>query len=109
MQTYEHRHVVYLTADDVVDFWVRRRRGTVVDFAVNYRATVDGAPHTIIRYDTCHGQRLHVHRMWRRPKDRITYLERRRRTDYRSAATSALEDVAANWTRYRRMVLRGAR
>lgn len=101
MQIYEHRRSQHITAIDAIDFWIRRRGAMVIDFSVNYRIFLHDEWHPAVRYDTAHGQCLHVHRHWRGGED-IEWLERTRRMDYGDAATAALADVRDNWQDYRR-------
>lgn len=100
MQINESDWTKWLTVTDAVDVWIRRRGRIVVDFVVNYRADLGDGWSGVLRYDTSHGQRLHVHRLWR-TRHAVERLEPARRTDYRGPLAAALEDVQANWRRYR--------
>lgn len=99
MQIYDHRSIRFLTDTDVLDVAFSRRGRRIIDFVVNYRTYWDGSWQEVVRYDTSHGQRLHIHRFW---SDVFEWLEEQRQQDYGQALTEALDDLDRHWRRYRR-------
>ncbi len=93
----------YITNEDRIDMEFTLQRGTVVGFAVNYRAQIQGKWHEVYRYDTEHGT-LHVHRFWRKPGAQKEDLKQPvvAAKDYGVALTTAEEDIKANWQTYRK-------
>lgn len=65
--------LVQLSARDALDVRIEVRQGEVVDFALNYRALIEGRWYEVVRYDTAHGY-LHKH-VHRRDSDEVVALE----------------------------------
>lgn len=51
----ERRFVVEFTTEDVMHLRFVTERGTVVEFAVQYEANIDGIWYRVLRYDSAHG------------------------------------------------------
>lgn len=106
MQTVAERTFVrYFTDVDLLDVGFTKSGRHLGDFRLNYRAYIEGDWHEVIRYDSAHGQRLHVHRFWPPHHGTKEYLEKRRRTDYTVASEEALRDLEDNWDRYRKKMV----
>jgi hypothetical protein len=75
--------------------------GDLVEFSVNYRIHVGGRWHVAVRYDNCHGA-PHVHRFF---EGRSTKLLPDAGTGLLALLAAAEEDLVANWTEYRRLMV----
>jgi hypothetical protein len=88
---------------DFVRVVIRRDGKAIRHFVVQYEALIDEEERPVVRYDTAHG---FAHRDivgW----DRGTvHWDRMRDVDYNTALTEAIEDLTANWERYRADFLR---
>ena len=95
-----------LTDDDtnLLRVRIRAERGTVVRFAVQYEAVIEGETYPVVRYDTAHE---YAHR------DLLDWEGHVVQTDCiagpesdKQALTAAIDDLRASWPAYREDFLR---
>lgn len=99
-------HTYLEGVDDVLDWEVRRERGRIVSFTINYRTRIEERWVEVCRYDTCHGYR-HLHRFWKEDPAQVQSFPHQKvpAHRYHAAFRMARDDLAANWERYRRLRL----
>ena len=77
---------------------LEKEGGRVMDFVVNYVATVGGRDHSVVRYDTSHG---FPHKDVMNSDGRLERKERMPNIDLHWLVDSAIDDLKENWRTYR--------
>jgi hypothetical protein len=96
----------WLNDNDSIFIWFVTERGVVKRFVVQYETIVEGKRRGVLRYDTAHG---FARRDILDPAGRTVRWEPTRDVDYATALTEAIDDLEANWERYREEFLRRRR
>lgn len=91
-----------LGSEDFMRVKIITDRGQVVDFVVQYETIIDGQTYPVVRYDGSHGQ---AHRDLLDARGRIV-SKRWFQVDYPEALALGIQDIRANWSRYREDFLR---
>lgn len=91
-----------LSSEDFMRVKIITERGQVVDFVVQHETIIDGRTYPVVRYDGSHGQ---AHRDRLDTRGRVV-SKHWFQVGYAEALALGIQDIRANWSRYREDFIR---